>query len=265
VHIQASDFLTVLLLIALEGVLSVDNAMVLAVLALGLPKAQQKKVLRYGIAGAFAFRTVAVLFAVHLLRIDLVKLLGGIYLLYLPYQHFFGHEALEKRHVIRQAVPWPGLSAFWTTVVKVELSDIVFAADSILVGVAMSPKLWVVLSGGLLGILAMRLVIGQLLAIVERHPPLVDAAFVIIAWVGIKLVIEYLHAIGYVSFEVPKWLSLGLVVVIFAVGSVYALMTSHASPFDGRDRDAASILAARPAAEGRAIDPAETVVPDKVG
>ena len=34
-----------------------------------------------------------------------------------------------------------GLSAFWATVVKVELTDIVFALDSILVGIAMSNKL----------------------------------------------------------------------------------------------------------------------------
>ena len=58
----------------------------------------------------------------------------------------------------------------------------------------MSPKLWVILTGGILGIVMMRLVIGQLLALVERYPPLVDGAFVIIAWVGIKLLLEYLHA-----------------------------------------------------------------------
>ena len=80
-----------------------------------------------------------------------------------------------------------------------ELTDIVFAIDSILVAVAMSPKLWVILTGGILGIIMMRLVIGQLLAMVERYPPLVDGAFVIIAWVGIKLLIEYLHTEGYMA------------------------------------------------------------------
>ena len=55
--IQPSDFVTIALLVALEGLLSADNAMVLAVLVLGLPKSQQKKALRYGILGAFAFRS----------------------------------------------------------------------------------------------------------------------------------------------------------------------------------------------------------------
>ena len=115
-----------------------------------------------------------------------------------------------------------GLSAFWATVVKVELTDIVFAIDSILVAVAMSPKTWVILTGGILGIITMRLVIGQLLAIVERYPALVDGAFIIIAWVGIKLLLEYLHSAGYIHFEIPKWLSLGLIVVIFAGAFFYA-------------------------------------------
>src|SRR5690606_11174948 len=114
--------------------------------------------------------------------------------------------------------------AFWTTVVKVELTDIVFAIDSILVAVAMSPKLWVIITGGLLGIVAMRLLIGQLLTVVQRYPALVDGAFVIIAWVGIKLMIEWAHQMGYVHFEIPKWLSLGLIVVIFGAFYGYARM-----------------------------------------
>jgi len=86
----------------------------------------------------------------------------------------------------------------------------------------MSPKLWVILSGGILGIIMMRTVIGQLLAVVERYPPLVDGAFIIIAWVGFKLLVEYLHLEGVVAFEIPKWLSLGLIVVIFGAAYLYA-------------------------------------------
>ena len=98
-----------------------------------------------------------------------------------------------------------------------------YAEDlSILVAVAMSNKTWVIITGGILGVIAMRLVIGQLLVLVNRYPTLVDGAFVIIAWVGVKLVLEYLHAAGYVHWEVPKTLSLGLIVVIFAIALVWA-------------------------------------------
>ena len=140
---------------------------------------------------------------------------------------------------IKPATSWLGLGAFWTTVVKVELTDIVFAIDSILVAVAMSPKLWVIITGGLLGIVAMRLLIGQLLSVVQRFPALVDGAFVIIAWVGIKLLVEYLHQLGYVGFEIPKWLSLGLIVVIF--GGFYAY-ARYQGPVDVDSSDEAAEL-----------------------
>ena len=100
--------------------------------------------------------------------------------------------------------------------------NLAFSIDSILVAVAVSPKLWVVLSGGILGIVAMRLVVGQLLTLIERYPALVDGAFIIIAWVGIKLLLEYLLFEGLIHFEVPKWLSLGLIAVIFGLAFLYA-------------------------------------------
>jgi len=86
----------------------------------------------------------------------------------------------------------------------------------------------VILTGGILGIVMMRMVIGQLLALVERFPVLVDGAFVIIAWVGIKLLIEYGHTEGYVHFEVPKFISLGVIVVIFGAALAYALWKERA-------------------------------------
>jgi YkoY family integral membrane protein len=219
-----SDLVTIGLLIALEGLLSADNAMVLAILVLGLPQAQRTKALRYGMVGAFAFRAMATLLAAYMIQLGWVKLVGAGYLLYLVYRHFGGGEGSEERRAVPKAQPWLGLSAFWATVVKVELTDIVFAVDSILVAVAMSPKRWVILTGGILGIAMMRLVIGKLLALVERFPMLVDGAFVIIAWVGAKLLIEYGHAEGYFTFEVPKFISLGVIVAIFAITLAYAIV-----------------------------------------
>ena len=108
---------------------------------LGLPRSEQRKALRYGILGAFAFRILATLLAVYLIQLAWVKLLGACYLLYLTYQ-----PLLPQRRRRASGEPssrrgrWLGLSAFWATVVKVELTDIVFAVDSILVAVAMSPK-----------------------------------------------------------------------------------------------------------------------------
>jgi YkoY family integral membrane protein len=240
--VHVADFLTIFLLVILEGLLSADNAMVLALLVLGLPKRNRRKALRYGIGGAFLFRILATVFAAYMIKLSLIKLLGGLYLLYLPYAHFFRGGEGGDRRAPPLARPWLGLSAFWATVVKVELTDIVFAVDSILVAVAMSPKLWVILTGGILGIIMMRLVIGQLITLVQKYPALVDGAFIIIAWVGIKLLVEYLHNIGWIGFEIPKWLSLGLVAIIFLAAFVYARRQPPVMVED-TDDEAAQLLA----------------------
>src|SRR5688572_29271711 len=199
----------------------------MAIMVLGLPKSDHKKALHYGLVGAFAFRILATLLAVYLIQIAWVKLLGGGYLLYLAYSHFKGHEA-EGRRSAPRAKGMLGLSPLWATIVRVEAVNLAFSIDSILVAVAMSPKQWVVVAGGVLGIVAMRLVVGRLITLVQRYPALVDGAFVIIAWVGLKLGLEYLHTVGVVPLEIPRWIALGLVGVIFIIAFVYARMQGPA-------------------------------------
>ena len=112
--VKPADFLTILLLVALEGLLSADNAMVLAVLVLGLPKHEQRKALRYGIIGAFAFRAVATLTAAYLIQLGWVKLVGAAYLMYLAIHHFMRSLILERlgnQRRMRWYAPAVGLPA----------------------------------------------------------------------------------------------------------------------------------------------------------
>jgi YkoY family integral membrane protein len=238
--IAAPDLATVAVLVLLEGLLSADNALVMAIMVLGLPKSHHKKALRYGLIGGFAFRIAATLLATYLIQVGWIKLLGGLYLLYLTYSHFWGHEEGTDRRVAPRAKPWLGLSPFWATVVRVELINLAFSVDSILVAVGMSPKRWVVITGGILGIVAMRLVVGQLIVLVERYPALVDGAFIIIAWVGLKLGLEYTHELGYFPLEISQWASIGLVVTIFIVSLIIAKNQgppAPASPLTERAED----------------------------
>jgi len=228
--IQTGDLLVIGALIVLEGLLSADNALVMAIMVLGLPAKQHQAALRYGLIGGFVFRVIATLAAAYLIQVGWVRLVGGLYLLYLAYTHFFKHEHGQDRRQAPKAKGWLGLSPFWATVFRVELVNLAFSIDSILVAVAMSPKLWVVITGGILGIIAMRLVVGHLISLVQRYPALVDGAFVIIAWVGVKLAWEYFHVAGYVHVQIPHWFSLGLIVVIFAISYLYARAQGPAAP-----------------------------------
>jgi YkoY family integral membrane protein len=241
--VAVPDLVTIGLLVVLEGLLSADNALVMAIMVLGLPKRDHTKALRYGLLGGFAFRIAATMLAVYLIQLAWVKVLGGLYLMYLTYTHFWGQEEGADRRLAPKARPWLGLPPFWATVVKVELINLAFSIDSILVAVAMSPKLWVIVTGGILGIVAMRLVAGQLIALVQRYPALVDGAFIIIAWVGLKLCLEYLHEAHIIGLEIPRWLSLGLIVVIFLVALTYARMQGAVEAVDPLTEEAEEILA----------------------
>jgi YkoY family integral membrane protein len=223
-QIGGGDLALVGTLILIEGLLSADNALVMAVMVLGLPPEDRKKALSYGLIGGFAFRAIATLLAVYLMRVLWVKVAGGIYLLYLVYQHFFRHndEAGGDRNAPPKARPAFGLSALWATVVRVELMNLAFSIDSILVAVGLSQKTWVVLSGGILGIIAMRVVVGQIMALVDKYPPLVDGAFVIITWVAFKLIADYAHEVEWVSWKISQDLSLAVIFVIFGAAYAYA-------------------------------------------
>src|SRR5262249_26027834 len=135
----------------------------------------------------------------------------------------FGHrdEGVDRR-APPLARPMFGLSALWATIVRVELVNLAFSIDSILVAGAMSPKTWEVIAGRILGIVALRLVVGQRISLVQKYSTLVDAAFVIIVWVGVKLGLEYFNVVGYIHFEVPQSLSLALIIIILGTASLYA-------------------------------------------
>ena len=99
----------------------------------------------------------------------------------------------------------------------------------------MSTKTWVVLTGGILGIVAMRMVVGQVITLVERYPAIVDGAFLIIAWVGVTLLVDFLHSEAWIPFFIPQWFKLSVIVLIFIVSFLYA--RRHPSAKRGHNRD----------------------------
>ncbi len=204
--LHAFDALTIGTLAALEGILSVDNALVLAILVRGLGPAQRRRALTYGIVGAFVFRFIALIFAVHLMRFVVFKLIGGGYLIYLAMKHMFFFQK-EDAHQPRKSVG----ASFWKTVAVVELTDVAFSIDSITAAVAMTDKLIVVWIGGILGIIFLRFAAGLFVKLLDRLPRLEDLAYQLIFFVGAKLALEGFHIeIGHGIF----WLMMGIIVVL---------------------------------------------------
>src|SRR5258708_3774081 len=95
------DLLVIALLVILEGALSIDNALVLGLLARRLPKSLQGRALTYGLIGAFVFRIIAIATATYLLKWRIVKLLGGGYLIYVAVKHLFFETKDHSNEKIR--------------------------------------------------------------------------------------------------------------------------------------------------------------------
>ena len=253
--LEVQDLAIVGLLILLEGVLSIDNALVLGLLAKRLPKHQQAKALTYGLVGAFVFRFLAIFTASFLLRWTFVKFLGGAYLVYIALKHLFfeshdeeeetivldekGHPKLieetgeeltpaEEEEEIRQRSPVyvkpetrkrMHLASFWPTVMVIELTDIAFAVDSILAAIALvgsppkgtppdafHPKLWVVVLGGILGVILMRFAAAIFIRLLERFPRFELSAYLLVIVIGSKLLFDWGLNSDW-SFDEPKWMA----------------------------------------------------------
>jgi YkoY family integral membrane protein len=274
------DLLLIGLLVVLEGVLSIDNALVLGLLAKRLPKRLQSRALTYGLAGAFVFRFIAIGTASYLLRWRIVKLLGGGYLVWVAAKYFLverhdkegeqvqvgadetpvlvddrtGRQLTREEEDVeiraRGPVPqaplrYPG---FWSTVGVIELTDIAFAVDSILAAIALvgsppaghegpHPKLWVVITGGMLGVALMRVAAVVFIRLLERFPRFETSAYLLVTVIGFKLVIDWAanspenpHA---VDFHSPAsgafWIFWLLMIGCFLVGFVPQRRRDNAS------------------------------------
>jgi YkoY family integral membrane protein len=184
-----TEVLIFLNIMILEIVLSIDNAAVLAAMVKELPKNQQKKALTYGIAGAYVFRGLALLFASVLIKLVWLKVAGGLYLMYLAYNAL--SSKVEQGGESKMTIKIPFLSALWSTIVAIEMMDLVFSIDNVFAAVAFTPNLWLICGGVFVGILAMRFATTKFVKVLEKNPILERVAYWVIGALGLKLVSSY--------------------------------------------------------------------------
>jgi len=211
-------------LVVLEGLLSADNALVLAIMVKKLPEKYQKKALFYGLFGAYFFRFIAIGIGIFLVKFWWIKLIGAGYLYMLSIKFFKelwskkkGDDDEDEENMdnsifgkVRQAL-MKKIGVFWATVASIELMDLAFSVDSILAALAISNSVPVLLLGGMLGILMMRGVAGILLKLLEKVPELEVTAHILIFLIATKMFISIFH------IEISHALFFTVIVVTFAL------------------------------------------------
>jgi len=181
----------VIQLVILEGLLSFDNALALAALVSKRlsTAADRRRALTWGIWGAYGFRTIVIFIGTWLMANPWVKVLAGAYLVWLAVgELFLKHEKGKQEHEVRVRMRF--LSPLWSTIIAVELMDIMFSIDSIGVALVLSKEKWVLILGAALGILMMRLAATLFVRLIKRFPVLIKTAFVLVGIAGVNILLE---------------------------------------------------------------------------
>jgi YkoY family integral membrane protein len=214
-ELTAANLLAIFFLIFLEGILSFDNALALAALVKSKLKdpIQQKKALTYGIWGAYFFRVVVVFCGVWLMQFWQVKLGAGAYLVWLGTSELLPKTKEKHEKEIKGFnIKW--LTPLWSTIISVEIMDLMFSIDSIGVALAISNVKWVLISGAILGILMMRVAASLFIKLIDRYPILEKTAFLLVLIAGIGVGLKAFH------IEIPE---VPFIVTLIGIllGSIY--------------------------------------------
>ncbi len=196
-------------LIALEAVLSADNAIALAAIAQGLDsEKQQQQALNVGLVAAFGLRMLLILTATWVLKFWQFEVAGATYLLWLVYQHFTADMDDEKHH------HGPRFNSLWQAIPTIALTDLAFSLDSVTTAIALSRDVGVVLLGGAIGVITLRFMAQLFIRWLSEYEYLEDAGFVTVALVGIRLLVRVVNE----DWVPPQWIMVGLIAVIFVWG-----------------------------------------------
>lgn len=241
-------------LVGLEVVLSADNAIALAAIAKGLKSQnQQKQALNLGLVFALFFRISLILVSRWVLGFKPLMAAGAAYLLWLCADHFINNssqvelpesellsfESISSELISSNLLDSKSLENKSTneslnnstnsifpdnlfgfdrklagTAISIALTDLAFSLDSVAAAVAVSDKLWLVITGGIIGVVALRLSSNLFIELLNNYPRLEAAGYIAVGLVGIQLFVR----VFWPYIELPQWLLLSLVGLLFLWG-----------------------------------------------
>jgi YkoY family integral membrane protein len=196
-------------LIALEAVLSADNAIALAAIAKGLPnEADQEKALNLGLVVAYILRMTLILTASWVNSYWQFQILGAAYLLWLTFKHFSGGTEADDSGKINE------YDSLWQVVPIIGITDLAFSLDSVTTATAISSNIWLILAGGTAGVITLRFMAGLFINWLTEYANLEDAGYITVGLVGLRLATRALQP----SLVPPEWVTIVLIAGIFLWG-----------------------------------------------
>jgi tellurite resistance protein TerC len=205
----------------LEGSLSIDNLFVFLVLFrnFGLSEGQQHRALSYGVLGAIVLRAFFIVAGVALLdRFEAMQYIFGAFLLYAAWRLVRQKKGPEAPPSLSEWMERRGwrVSPFLLAVLTIELTDVIFAIDSVPAVLAITHDTFIVYTSNIFAILGLRSLYFVLQRLLHRLHLLHYGLAVILAFVGGKM-------IAAPWFEIETLWSLLIIlgtVAIFAAASL---------------------------------------------
>jgi tellurite resistance protein TerC len=213
----------------LEKLLSLDNMFVFIMIFkfFEIAPRHQHRVLFWGILGAIIFRLLLIFFGIQLIKsVDWILYLFGVFLIYSSYKIYSERrkpikietnvillhlkrwipiqENYKGRHFfLHSNGKWIATPLFLALVVM-EVSDIVFALDSLPAIFAVTLDPFIVFTSNIFAILGLRSLYFLLANVVTRFYYFQHAIAIILGFAGVKLLLAH-------HIDIPLWISLGII------------------------------------------------------
>ncbi|CAA9218012.1 MAG: Integral membrane protein TerC [uncultured Actinomycetospora sp.] len=244
-----------------EKSLSVDNLFIFAVILtqFAVPKRHQQKVLLWGVIGALVMRAIFIAIGAAVISaFAFVFVIFGLFLLYTAYSLIKQHgqepkdmhdnravrfvrrivtvhedqgdhqgESDDGKLTARVNGKW-GVTPLFIVVAVILSVDLVFALDSIPAIFGITQNAYIVFTANAFALLGLRALYFLLVGLLDRLVHLSYGLAVILAFIGVKLILLYLHEdVNPAIPEIPTWLSLVVIVATLAVVTVTSLMSTR--------------------------------------
>ena len=200
------------IIISLELVLSADNAVALASITKNLNNLDlQKKALNIGIFIALLLRILVILTAQYFLNFWPIKLIGGFYLISLSITKYVD---IKNNISVDNDEKSASVSSLFKVILLLSVTDLAFSIDSITAAVAISDQFLLVITGAIIGVIALRFTSGLFIKWLEIYINLETAGYIAVGIIGIKLIFQLL----FIHFVIPEYLFFLLMLCVFLWG-----------------------------------------------
>ncbi len=217
---QTLSWTAVFQIIMIDILLGGDNAVVIALACRNLPKKQRMQGILWGTAGAIILRVVLITFALTLLTIPFLKIVGALLLIWIGIKLLIPEDDAHDKI--------DGGSSIWSAVKTIIIADFVMSLDNVIAiagaaqGAHADHQTGLVIAGLIISVPIIIWGSTLVLKLIDRYPGVVLFGAALLGWIAGGMLVSdqiIIERFGEVSGPVKIAVEVGGAVVVAAVGT----------------------------------------------